>query len=41
VKTAESDNKATTEFVDRHLEIGIESLKKLINKGDTVKHLRY
>jgi len=41
VKTAESDNKATTEFVDRHLEIGIESLKQLINKGDTVRHLRY
>lgn len=41
VKTAESDNKATTEFVDKHLEIGIESLKQLINKGDTVRHLRY
>lgn len=41
VKTAESDNKATAEFVDRHLEIGIESLKQLINKGDTVRHLRF
>jgi AMP nucleosidase len=41
VKTAESDNKATTEFVDRHLEIGIESLKQLMNKGETVRHLRY
>lgn len=41
VKTAESDSKATTEFVDRHLEIGIESLKQLINKGDTVRHLRF
>ena len=41
VKTAESDNKATTEFVDKHLQIGIESLKQLINNGDTVRHLRY
>ena len=41
VKTAESDNLATTEYVDKHLEIGIESLKQLINNGDTVRHLRY
>ncbi len=41
VKTAESDNRATAEYVDKHLEIGIESLKQLINKGDTVRHLRY
>lgn len=41
VKTAESDNQATTNYVDKHLEIGIESLKQLINKGDTVRHLRF
>ncbi len=41
VKTIESDLVVTTEFVDRHLEIGINSLKQLINNGNTVKHLRF
>jgi len=41
VKTSESDSKVTSEFVDRHLEIGIESLRQLINNGNTVKHLRF
>lgn len=41
VKTIESDLAVTTEYVDRHLEIGIKSLKQLINNGNTVKHLRF
>lgn len=41
VKTAKSDTEVTTKFVERHLEIGIESLKQLINNGNTVKHLKY
>lgn len=41
VKTSESDEKVTTKFVDNHLEIGIDSLKQLINNGNTVKHLRF
>ncbi len=41
VKTSESDSKVTSKFVDRHLEIGISSLKQLINQGNTVKHLRF
>lgn len=41
VKTETSDKEVTNEFVDLHLKIGIESLKQLINKGITVKHLRY
>lgn len=41
VKTSESDSKVTSEFVDRHLAMGILSLKQLINNGDTVKHLRF
>ena len=41
VKTSESDNKVTAKFVNSHLEIGIESLKQLINNGNTVKHLRF
>src|SRR5690606_38384759 len=41
VKTELSDMSVTRDFVDLHLKIGIESLKQLINKGMTVKHLRY
>jgi len=41
VKTARSDKKVTQKFLDMHLQIGIDSLKELINKGETVKHLRF
>jgi AMP nucleosidase len=41
VKTEESDKKVTEQFVERHLKIGIDSLKQLINKGLTVRHLRF
>jgi AMP nucleosidase len=41
VKTEKSDLTVTQRFVERHLKIGIDSLKQLINNGMTVKHLRY
>lgn len=41
VKTAESDKNVTTSYVDKHLNIGIDSLKQLINNGNTVKHLKF
>ena len=41
VKTEASDKKVTGAFVDRHLKIGIESLKQLINDGLTVRHLKF
>lgn len=41
VKTEESDKKVTSEFVEMHLKIGIDSLKQLINNGLTVKHLLF
>jgi len=41
VKTDKSDTVVTSKFVDMHLNIGIESLKQLINNGNTVKHLRF
>ena len=41
VKTSESDNRVTADYVDRHLAIGIDSLKELINDGHTFKHLRF
>lgn len=41
VKTAESDRLVTTNYVESHLKIGIESLKQLIHDGLTVKHLKF
>ncbi len=41
VKTSESDKKITEQYVQRHLNIGIDSLKQLINKQETVRHLRF
>jgi AMP nucleosidase len=41
VKTEASDKAVTTKFVEDHLKIGIDSLKQLINRGLTVKHLKF
>lgn len=41
VKTAQSDETVTQKFVDLHLRIGIDSLTELMNKGLTVKHLKF
>src|SRR3954469_5812656 len=41
VKTADSDSQVDQKFVKDHLRIGIDSLKQLINKGVTVKHLKF
>ena len=41
VKTEESDRKVTTNFVEKHLQIGIDSLDELANSGESVKHLRF
>lgn len=41
VKTEESDRLITAQYVERHLRIGIDSLKQLINNGLTVRHLRF
>jgi AMP nucleosidase len=41
VKTARSDRTVTQKYLEMHLRIGIDSLKQLINKGETVKHLRF
>jgi AMP nucleosidase len=41
IKTEESDEIVTSSFVERHLRIGIESLKQLINNGLTVRHLKF
>ena len=41
VKTSQSDTVVTKNYVNQHLEIGIDSLKQLINNGLTVKHLHF
>jgi AMP nucleosidase len=41
VKTSKGDEKVTRNFAELHLKIGIDSLKQLINKGLTVKHLQF
>ncbi|MEI9934082.1 MAG: AMP nucleosidase [Ferruginibacter sp.] len=41
VKTEASDKKVTETFVERHLKIGIDSLKQIINNGLTVRHLHF
>lgn len=41
VKTDESDQKVTENFVRQHVKIGIDSLRQLINNGMTIRHLRF
>lgn len=39
VKTSKSDSKVTADFVHKHLQIGIDSLIELQDRGGSVKHL--
>jgi AMP nucleosidase len=41
IKTAVGDKKVTEQYVAMQLKIGIDALNQLINKGLTVKHLRF
>lgn len=41
VKTSESDNQITANFVDDHIKIGIDALKEIRNEGRSVRHLRW
>ena len=41
VKTSESDKLVTSNYVEKHLLIGIDALLELINSGESVKHLRF
>ena len=41
VKTSESDKSVDHQFVDNHLNIGIDSLLELASSGESVKHLRF
>jgi AMP nucleosidase len=41
VKTEESDKKVTGNYVQSHLQIGIDSLRELQKQGISVKHLKF
>ncbi|OPZ98554.1 MAG: AMP nucleosidase [Bacteroidetes bacterium ADurb.Bin408] len=41
VKTEKSDKKVSANFVEEHLQIGIDALNELINNGLTIKHLKF
>ncbi len=41
VKTSASDKKVTSEFVERHIQAGIDALMEIKNNGLSVKHLRF
>ena len=41
VKTDKSDSVVITNFVQKHMEIGIETLRELQRKGNSVRHLRF
>ncbi|HET56539.1 MAG TPA: AMP nucleosidase [Ignavibacteria bacterium] len=41
IKTGESDKIVTKKFVDLHLQIGIEAMSEIENKGEQIKHFMY
>lgn len=41
VKTEASDKKVSSEFVERHIQAGIDALCEIKNNGLSVKHLRF
>ncbi|MBO6659199.1 MULTISPECIES: AMP nucleosidase [Roseivirga] len=41
VKTEASDKKVSSDYVNAHLEIGIDALRELRDSGDSVKHMRF
>lgn len=41
VKTSQSDQQVTDQFVKLHLDIGVDALRELRDKGESVKHLRF
>ena len=41
IKTEEIDRQVTSEWADVHLELGIESLSEIGQKGETIKHFQY
>lgn len=41
IKTEESDRKVTKQFVNEHLNLGVDALRQIIEEKRTVRHIRY
>ena len=41
VKTRESDREVTSTWVDQHIEIGIEAMTGISDRGEQIRHFRY
>ncbi|MBL4754040.1 MAG: AMP nucleosidase [Flavobacteriales bacterium] len=41
IKTAASDKKVSDQYLNQHLQVGIDACHELRNKGTSVKHLRF
>lgn len=41
IKTAEMDKKVNEKFLDLHLQIGIEAMTEIGDKGEAIKHFKY
>ena len=41
IKTEESDKKVTENFLDLHLQIGIEAMTEIDKKGEKIKHFTF
>jgi AMP nucleosidase len=41
VKTSRSDKAVTEKYVEKHLDIGIDSLIELRDSGESVKHMKF
>ena len=41
IKTEEMDRNVNKEFVDLHLDLGIEAMTKIENEGERIKHFKY
>jgi len=41
IKTSKSDSSVTTNYAQKHLQIGIDSLRELESSGESVKHMRF
>jgi AMP nucleosidase len=41
IKTEESDKKVTKNFVNEHIDIGMNAMREIASKGKSVKHLKY
>jgi len=41
VKTSKSDKQITANYVDHHIQIGIDALNEIMKEGHSVRHLRF